>query len=237
MLGESTEPIPLTEEDPERGAGSRAVPWGRIFFALLWMVLTVGVVAFLGVSWFGELDRRKSAEGEVASAQTATRTLRASVAELESERSQLAERLTSARSSLAKMRARWARRGVALRYARRAATLQPLEKSYGELGEALAALSADRAALAAAATALAREAASLNDYVRKTAEGALSKAELRRLIRALQVRASALRAAQARLAVDEASYDEAAERLDESFDDLGRSLAALRKQIMRALRR
>jgi chromosome segregation ATPase len=237
VLGEHTEPIPAPEADAERAAAARTVPWGRIFFALLWMVLTVGVVGYLGVSWFGELGRRKDAQAEIASAQADARSARAELTELESEVAKLDEQLASARSSLATVRGRSARRGEALRYARGLpAQTRPLETSYAELSEALAALSDGRASLAAGVTALARDVSSLNEYVRKTNEAELSKTELRRLIRALQAEIAAVRSVQARLATGEDAYDEAAEDLETGFEDLDRWMAALRAQIKRALK-
>lgn len=238
MLGEHTEPIPAPDADLEPAAAARSVPWGRIFFVLLWMALTVGVVAYLGVSWFGEVGRRKDAQAEIASAQTDARAVRDELAEVESEFGKLETELASARSRLATARDRSARRGDALRYALRLpARTRPLEESYGELSKAVAALSGGRTSLAGVVSGLARDLSALNEYVRTTPEGELSRSELRSLIRALQAQVAALKAVQARIAAGTDAYDEAAEDLETGFEDLDRWLAALRTQIKRALKR
>lgn len=238
MLGEHTESIPRADAEAEPAATARAVPWGRIFFALLWMVLTVSVVAYLGVSWFGELGRRKDAQAEIASAQTDARSQRAELAKVETELSKLETQLASTRSKLATTRARSARRGGALRYALRLpAQTRPLEESYGALTEAVVALTGGGTSLAAAVTGLARDVSALDAYLRTKAEGELRKKELRGLVRALQAEVAALRSVQAGIVADEDAYDEAAEDLEASFQDLDRWTAALRTQIKRALKR
>jgi chromosome segregation ATPase len=113
----------------------------------------------------------------------------------------------------------------------------PLRTSYDDLGEVLTAMDGDGDAIASAATALERDLAALTDYLRRTDEDDLSKRTLRKHTTTLRARLAALRTARASFVESQAGYGDAAARVDSRFDELSKAVAALRKQIARALRR
>lgn len=239
VLTEKTQPVPFSapEGESERPP-RRSAPGGRFLFALFWTLATVGAIVLLSVSWFRELDRRKDAEGSAASAQSNVRALEASLAGFEEEVTALKGDLSEARKELKPWRARTARRGDALRSTRGVIALVPqLRESYDDLGEVLTAMDGDRDAIAAAAHALEREVAGLTEYLRRTDEDELSKRELEKRATTLRARLAALRTARVSLVDAQAGYSDAADRVDSRFEELSTAVTALRKQIVKALRR
>lgn len=239
MLNEKTQPIPFSapQDEPERPR-PRSAPWGRFLFALFWTLAALVAIVLLSVSWFRELDRRKDAEKRVAAAQGEVRSVEARLAGAEEEIAGLEDDLAKARKELRPWRARTARRGDALRSTRGViALVSPLRGSYGDLGEVLTSMDADRDAIAAAARALEQDVAALTEYLRRTDEDKLSERELRKQATTLRARLAALRAARVSLVDAQAAYGDAAERVDSGFDSLSSAVAALRKQIAKALRR
>ena len=111
------------------------------------------------------------------------------------------------------------------------------QKSYTDLGETLAEVDSDAAAVSAAASALQREVAALNAYLRRTTEADLSKQELREHGNALRTRAAAVGTARRAFVDARGSYGDAAELVDVRFEALSRAVAALRAEIAKALRR
>ena len=239
VLNEKTQPVPFSAppDEPER-LRPRSAPWGRFLFALFWTLAVLLTIVLLSVSWFRELDRRKAAEKRVAAAQSEVRSVEAKLAGFEEQIAGLEDDLASAHKELRPWRARTARRGDALRSTRGViALVSPLRESYGDLGEVLTAMDADRDAIAAAARALERDVAALTEYLRRTDEDKLSERELRKQATGLRVRLGALRAARVSLVDAQAGYSDAADRVDSGFDSLSSAVTALRKQIAKALRR
>jgi chromosome segregation ATPase len=239
VLNEKTQPLPFPaqEEEPERPR-PRSAPGGRFLFALFWMLAVLVAIVLLSVSWFRELDRRKDAEERTASAQTENRALEARLTGFEEEVAALEDDLAKARKELRPWRARTARRGDALRSTKGViALVAPLREGYEGLGEVLITMDADRDALAAAAGALERDLAALTEYLRRTEEDKLSERELRKQATTLRGRLAALRTARVSLVGAQAQYGDAADRVDSRFEELTNAVAALRKQIEKALRR
>jgi chromosome segregation ATPase len=168
---------------------------------------------------------------EVTAAESRVDDLEADIAVLEDD-------LAAARRELRPWRLRSQRRGDALRSTRGVmAMVGPVRESFDDLGEALTTIEGDADALAAAASALERQVAVLSEYVRRTPEGQLSKAELRELVTTLRARKAALASAHASLAEGQSGYGDAADLVDARFDQLTRAITALRKQIDKSLRR
>jgi chromosome segregation ATPase len=239
VLNEKTQPLPFSspEDEPERRP-RRSAPRDGFLFALFWTLAAVGVIVLLSVLWFREFDRRRDAEARIGSAQGEAQTAQARVAGYEEELAALQKELASTRQEVRQWRARNARRGDALRSTRRVvALISPLHGSYEDLGEVLTTMDADRDAIAAAAVALEGDLASLTNYLRRTDEDELSKRELRKRATTLSGRLAALRAARASLVDAQGGYSDAAGRVDSRFEELTKAVAALRKQITRALQR
>jgi chromosome segregation ATPase len=238
VLNEKTQPLPFAapEPDSERPA-PKGPPWDRFLFALFWTLAAMAVIGLLSVLWFRELDRRKDAEKSAAAAQSELSDYKTRLAGLEDDVALAKDELAGARRQLKSWRLRSARRGDALRSTRSAVALvTPLRESYADLDEALTAMNGDADAVAAAAGALQRAVAALNDYVRRTPEDELSKRKLREHVTTLRARAAALGTARAAFVEAQGGYEGAAERVESRFDELTRAIAALRKQINKALR-
>ena len=239
VLNEKTQPLPFSapEEEPERPR-RRSAPPDRFLFALVWTLAAMGVIGLLSVLWFRELDRRKDAERQVSSAQAEVRTAESRLAGLEEEVAALERDLVSARADLKPWRIRAARRGEALRSTRGViALVPPLSESYDELDGVLTTMDANGDAISAAAAGLEREVTALTGYLRRTDEDELSKRELQRRATTLRARLAALRTTRLALVEAQAGYGNTADLVDSRFDQLTRAVAALRKEIAKALRR
>lgn len=243
MLDEKTQPLPFVAEErsePEskRRRSPQAAPEGRMLVALVATLVALAVIGLMSVLWFRELERRKDAEGTIASAQVEVTAVESRVDDLEADVAVLEDDLAAARRELKPWRLRSQRRGDALRSTRGVmAMVGPLRESYDDLGEALTTIEGDADALAAAAAALERQVAVLSEYVRRTPEAQLSKAALRELVTTLRARKAALASARASLAEGQSGYRDAAELVSARFDQLTRAISALRKQIDKSLRR
>ena len=206
--------------------------------ALVSTLAALAVIGLLSVFWFRELERRKDAEGSIASAQVEVTAAESRVDDLEAEIAVLEDDLAAARLELKPWRLSSQRRGDALRSTRRLiASVAPLRESYDDLGEVLTMIDADANALATAASALERQVAALSEYVEQTPKAQLSKRELREFVTTLRARKAALTSAHTSLEEGQSGYGDAAELVDARFDGLTRAITALRKQIDKALRR
>jgi chromosome segregation ATPase len=243
MLDEKTQPLPFvaaehSEPESKRRRSPQAAPEGRMLVALVATLAALAVIGLMSVLWFRELERRKDAEGSIASAQVEVTAAESRVDDLEADVAVLEDDLAAARGELKPWRLRSQRRGDALRSTRGVmALVGPMQESYDDLAEALTTIDGDADALAAAAAALERQAAVLSEYVRRTPEAQLSKAELRELVTTLRARKAALASAHASFTEGQSGYGDAAELVDARFDQLTRSISALRKQIDKSLRR
>ena len=205
---------------------------------VFWMLAGLALVGTLCVFWFRELDRRKDAEKRAASAQTEVSAAVARAEGLEEEIALVEDKLAAAQKELKPWRLRAARRSDALRSTRGVlALVAPVRESYTDLGETLAEVDSDAAAVSAAASALEREVAALNTYLRRTAAADLSKQELRERGSALRARAAAVGTARRAFVDAQGGYGDAAELVDARFEALSRAVAALRTEIAKALRR
>lgn len=243
MLDEKTQPLPFvaaerSEPESKRRRSPQAAPEGRMLVALVATLAALAVIGLMSVLWFRELERRKDAEGSIASAQVEVTAAESQVDDLEADIAVLEDDLAAARLELKPWRLRAQRRGEALRSTRGVmAMVGPVRESYDDLGDALTALDGDADALAAAASTLERQVAALSEYVRRTPEAQLSKAKLRELVTTLRARKAALASAHSSLAEGQSGYGDAAEQVAARFDQLTRAITALRKQIEKAQRR
>jgi chromosome segregation ATPase len=244
VLDEKTQPMPFVaaeRSEPEskrRRRSPQSAPQGIMLVALVSTLAALAVIGLLSVFWFRELERRKDAEGSIASAQVQVTAAESRVDDLRAEIAVLEDDLAAARDELKPWRLSSQRRGDALRSTRGVlAMVAPVRESYDDLGEALTTIDGDADALAAAAAALERQVAALSEYVQQTPEGQLSKRKLRELITTLRARKAALTSAHASLAEGQSGFGDAAELVDTNFDALARAITTLRKQIDKALRR
>jgi chromosome segregation ATPase len=239
LLSEKTQPLPFSvpEGEPERPP-RRGAPLGTVLFVLFWMLAGLALVATLCVFWFRELDRRKDAERKAAAAQSEVGTATARAEGLEEEIALVEDKLAAAQKELKPWRLRTAQRGDALRSTRGVLKLvAPLRESYGDVGETLAEIDSDAAAVSAAASSLQREVAALNAYLSRTEAADLSKRELREHGNTLRARAAAVGTARRAFVDARGGYGDAVEIVDARFEALSRAVAALRTEIAKALRR
>jgi chromosome segregation ATPase len=195
-------------------------------------------VTTLSVFWFRELDRRKDAEKKVVAAQSEIATATARAEALEEEITLVEEELAATRKELKPWRLRSARRADALRSTRGVVSLvTPVQESYTDLGERLTTMDSEATDLVAAAGLLRRDVAALIGYLRQTPEAELSKQELRQRASVIRSRTAAVGTARSAFAGAQDGYADTAELLEARLDALTQAVAALRKEIAKALRR
>jgi prefoldin subunit 5 len=218
-----------------RSAGK--VPWGRLFFAFMYVTASAGAVVLLGLAWRHEVDRRHAAEGRAATSDVALETAAAKIATLEDRNQALgarAERLTAGMSAAQRASSR---RGEALRDTRgvlRAtkdfvAALDGLEQTAADTVKAETDLTKAEKRLTAHIEALSR-------YVGTTGQPALDRAILRARLRVIARDLEALQGALGRLTAGKEALDKAGEPLGQT-QDLGRSLDSAIARTKAALRR
>jgi chromosome segregation ATPase len=244
VLDEKTQPMPFDaaeRSEPEskrRRRSPEPAPQGIMLVALVSTLAALALIGLLSVFWFRELERRKDAEGSIASAQAQVTAAESRVDGLEAEIAVLEDDLAAARLELKPWRLSSQRRADALRSTRGVmGMVAPVREGYDDLGEALTTIEGDTDALATAASALERQVATLNAYVQQTPAGQLSKRKLRELVTTLRARKAASTSAHASFAEGQSGYGDAAELVDARFEQLTRAITTLRKQIDKALRR
>jgi prefoldin subunit 5 len=213
------------------------VPWGRLFFAFMYVTASAGAVVLLGLAWRHEVDRRHAAEGRAATSDVALETAAAKIATLEDRNQALgarAERLTAGMSAAQRAASR---RGEALRDTRgvlRAtkdfvAALDGLEQTAADTVKAETDLTKAEKRLTTHIEALSR-------YVGTTGQPALDRAILRARLRAIARDLEALQGALGRLTAGKEALAKAGEPLGQT-EDLGRSLDSALARTKAALRR
>jgi hypothetical protein len=213
------------------------VPWGRLFFAFMYVTASAGAVVLLGLAWRHEVDRRHAAESRAASSDVALQTAAAKIATLE-DRNQAfgarAERLTAGVSAA---RRTSARRGDALRETlgvlratkEFVAALDGLEQTAADTVKAETDLTTAEKRLTAHINALAH-------YLTITGQPALDRTILRARLRVIVRDLEAVQGALGGLTDGKEALDKAGEPLGQT-QDLGRSLNSALARTKAALRR
>jgi hypothetical protein len=218
-----------------RRAGN--VPWGRLFFAFMYVTASAGAVVLLGLSWRHEVDRRHAAESRAATSDIAFKTAAAKVATLEDRNQSLSARVDRLVAGASAAQRASSQRGDALRDTRgvlRASkdfvtALDGLDKTAAETVKA-------ETDLAKFEGRLTTHVAALSQYLRDTSQQALDRAVLRARLRTVVRDLEAVQGALGRLTDEKDALDKAGEPLAQ-MQDLARSLESALVRTKAALRR